>query len=66
MCVCVCVCVCVWIKFQLIVCLTIFDMMHYDMQFDGDTLPQPSDVLLLLKYGNIIISKTGQEGGTAD
>lgn len=29
-------------------------------------LPQPPNVLLFLKYGDIIISKTGQEGNTAD
>lgn len=29
-------------------------------------LPQPSDVLLFLKYGDIIISKPRQEGSTAD
>lgn len=29
-------------------------------------LPQPPNVLLFLKYGDIIISKTGQEGSTAD
>ena len=33
---------------------------------DDDLLPQPSSVLLFLKYGYVIISKTGQEGSTAD
>lgn len=32
----------------------------------NDMLPQPSDVLLLFKYSNIIISQTSQEGSTAD